>query len=89
MFRLTIPHTPQLMTRGRSRPTHVLSAEERGVAAEHLLLTAGVLLLLGVVLACTAGGRGEVCGQTAFTWTRHQDTLTRTRPQHWSLRRGR
>ena len=27
--RLTIPHTPQLMTRGRSRPVAVLSKEER------------------------------------------------------------
>jgi len=27
--RLTVPHTPQLMTRGRSRPNHVLSAQER------------------------------------------------------------
>ena len=27
--RLTIPHTPQLMTRGRSRPTNALSKEER------------------------------------------------------------
>jgi len=40
----------------------LLSAEERGVAAEHLLLTAGTLLLLGVVLACTAGGRGQQGG---------------------------
>ena len=28
-FRLTMPHTPMLMTRGRSRPTHVLSKEEK------------------------------------------------------------